>query len=80
MEQILVIKKYLQSPFSLVQKSEIFDMCRYMDVKSGLKKKHTSKIRIVQNKIERSILNIKKKNLISIKIIKRKSKFIRRRK
>ena len=74
------LKFILKGPFSLKSKSEVFNTCVLPSLTYGsetwtLSKKIEHKIRITQNSMERSILNVKKKDHIKISTIKSRLKY-----
>jgi len=73
------LKEIFKGPFKNEQKSEIFNMCIIPTLAYGsqtwsLSSKIINKLNVAQNSIERSILNVKKKDHVKIQTLKQKLK------
>lgn len=71
------LKEIFKGPFKNEQKSEIFNMCIIPTLAYGsqtwtLTSKIINKLKVTQNSIERSILNVKKKDHVKIQTLKQK--------
>ncbi len=74
------LKHILKGPFSYYQKSQIFNSCIIPVISYGsqswaMTNKEINRLNVTQNSMERSMLGIKLKDKINLKIIKNKFKF-----